>query len=48
MILTAPITLPSTGIQSFFAWYLGNRTDEGVDARTTYHMIAAMFSTSTC
>jgi len=44
MILTAPITLPSTGIQAFFAWYLGNRTDEGVDARTTYHMLAAMFS----
>jgi hypothetical protein len=44
MILTAPITIPSTGIQAFFAWYLGNRTDEGVDARTTYHMLAAMFS----
>jgi hypothetical protein len=44
MILTAPITLPSTGIQAFFAWHLGNRTDEGVDARTTHHMLAAMFS----
>jgi len=44
MLITAPIVLPSTGVQAFFAWYLGNRTDEGVDARTTYHMIAAMFS----
>lgn len=44
MAATAPITIPSTGIQAFFAWYLGDRTDEGVDARTTYHMLAAMFS----
>jgi hypothetical protein len=44
MLITAPVVLPSTGVQAFFAWYLGNRTDEGVDARTTYHMIAAMFS----
>jgi hypothetical protein len=44
MIITSPVVLPSSGVQAFFAWYLGNRTDEGVDARTTYHMIAAMFS----
>ena len=44
MILMSPITLPSTGIQAFFAWYLGDRTDEGIDARTTYHFLAAMFS----
>ena len=44
MILMSPITLPSTGFQAFFAWYLGNRTDEGIDARTTYHFLAAMFS----
>jgi 1-acyl-sn-glycerol-3-phosphate acyltransferase len=44
MILSSPITLPSTGIQAFFAWYLGDRTDEGIDARTTYHFLAAMFS----
>ena len=44
MILMSPITLTSTGIQAFFAWYLGDRTDEGIDARTTYHFLAAMFS----
>jgi hypothetical protein len=44
MILMSPITLPSTGFQAFFAWYLGDRTDEGIDARTTYHFLAAMFS----
>ena len=26
------------------AWWLGDRTDEGIDARTTYHLLAAMFS----
>ena len=44
MILLSPIALPSTGIQAFFAWYLGDRTDEGLDARTTYHFLAGMFS----
>ena len=44
MILVSPISIPSTGLQAFLAWYFGDRTDEGVDARTTYHMLAAMFS----
>ena len=44
MILAAPITIPSTGVQAFFAWYMGDRTDEGIDARTTYHFLAGMFS----
>ena len=44
MALCAPITFTSTGIQALFAWYLGNKTDEGIDARTTYHMIAALIS----
>ena len=44
MALAAPITIPSTGIQAFFAWYMGDRTDEGIDARTTYHFLAGMFS----
>ena len=44
MILMSPITIPSTGIQAFFAWYLGDRTDEGIETRTTYHFLAAMFS----
>jgi len=44
MALSAPITIPSTGVQAFFAWYMGDRTDEGIDARTTYHFLAGMFS----
>jgi|TARA_B110000263_G_scaffold250186_1_gene271356 1-acyl-sn-glycerol-3-phosphate acyltransferase len=44
MALAAPVTIPSTGIQAFLAWYMGDRTDEGVDARTTYHFLAGMFS----
>jgi len=44
MIATSPIVIPSTGIQAAVAWYFGDRTDEGIDARTTYHMLAAMFS----
>ena len=44
MTLVSPISIPSTGLQAFFAWYFGDRTDEGIDARTTYHMLAAMFS----
>lgn len=44
MLIAAPLTLVSTGAQATLAWYLGDRTDEGVDARTTYHMLAAMFS----
>jgi len=44
MTLAAPVTIPSTGTQAFFAWYLGDRTDEGIDARTTYHFLAGMFS----
>ena len=42
--ITAPITIPSTGIQAFIAWYFGDRTDEGIDARTSFHMLAGMFS----
>lgn len=44
MTFLAPITFTSTGIQALIAWYLGNKTDEGIDARTTYHMIAALIS----
>ena len=44
MILFSPITFYSTGIQTLLAWYLGNNTDEGIDARTTYHMVAALIS----
>ena len=44
MILSSPISIPSSGMQAFLALYLGDRTDEGIDARTTYHMMAAIFS----
>ena len=44
MLIAAPVTIPSTGIQASLAWFMGNRTDEGVDARTTYHFLAGMFS----
>ena len=44
MVIASPITLPSTGIQAFLARYLGDRTDEGIDARTTFHFLAGMFS----
>lgn len=43
-IAVSPLVLISTGCQAFLAWFLGDRTDEGVDARTTYHLLAAMFS----
>ncbi len=38
------ISIPSTGIQAILAWYLGNNSDEGIDARTTHHMFAVFFS----
>tara|TARA_B110000495_G_C23014285_1_gene600370 strand:- start:1231 stop:2178 length:948 start_codon:yes stop_codon:yes gene_type:complete len=44
MSLFAPLSLTSTGIQAFLAWFMGNKTDEGIDARTSYHMIATIIS----
>ena len=44
MILTSPISIPSSGFQAFLGLYFGDRTDEGIDARTTYHMMAVIFS----
>jgi hypothetical protein len=44
MLLASPITIPSTGLQAFVAWYAGDRTDEGLDARTTHHMLGAGLS----
>jgi len=44
MALASPISIPSTGIQTVLAWYLGNNSDEGIDARTTHHMFAVFFS----
>ena len=44
MLLTAPITIPTTGLQALVGWYTGDRSDEGIDARTTHHMIGAILS----
>jgi len=44
MMMASFISIPSTGIQSIIAWYLGNNSDEGIDARTTHHMFAVFFS----
>jgi len=44
MALAAPVTIPTTGAQALLAWYMGDKTDEGIDARTTYHFLAGFFS----
>ena len=44
MVMASFISIPSTGIQSIIGWYLGNNSDEGIDARTTHHMFAIFFS----
>ena len=41
-ILSAPLTLIGSGLMIFFGKVLGDRTDEGLDARTTYHLLASM------
>jgi len=43
MLLSAPLavfTLP----QALLAWYIGNNSDEGLDARSTFHILAVTFS----
>ena len=44
MMIAAPLSIPSTGIQALLGRYLGDNSDEGIDARTTHHMFAAFFS----
>ncbi len=44
MLITLPITLPSSGIQWALAKYMAESSDEGLDSRTTYFMLAGMFS----
>lgn len=44
MLFATPVFVLSTFPQALLAWWLGDRTDEGIDARTTYHLMAAMFS----
>ena len=41
-ILAAPLTLFGSGLMIVIAKVLGDNTDEGLDARTTYHFLAAM------
>ena len=43
MAALLPIFIASLSIQMSLGRYLGDRTDEGVDARTTYQFLAAMF-----
>ena len=43
-LMTAPIVVVSSGIQSLAGWYQGDHSDEGIDARTTHHMIGAVLS----
>ena len=44
IFVSSPLFVLGTFPQAFIAWWLGDRTDEGIDARTTYHLLAAMFS----
>jgi hypothetical protein len=44
ILLLLPITLPSSGMQTCLAYFLANNTDEGLDARTSYFLLASMFS----
>ena len=39
-----PVFLLSMGVQSTLGFVKGNSTDEGVDARTTYHFVFALFA----
>ena len=41
-ILSMPFTLAGSGLMIFAGKVLGDRTDEGLDARTTYHLLASM------
>ena len=44
MLVASPISIISTGLQALVAVVFAERTDEGIDARTTYYLLAAMFS----
>ena len=44
MISTLPITLPSSGFQWGLAKVMAESSDEGLDSRTSYFMLAGMFS----
>ena len=42
----SPLFILSMGIQIFFGQILGNNTDEGLDARTTFHLLTALFGST--
>ena len=44
MLLATPLSFISTGLQATLAWYLGNNSDEGIDARTTHHFLGIFLS----
>ena len=41
-ILATPLTLIGSGVMIFLGKVMGDLTDEGLDARTTYHLLASM------
>lgn len=44
IIAMLPITIPSSGPQWALARFMAEGSDEGLDSRTSYYMLAAMFS----
>jgi hypothetical protein len=44
MLATLPIAIPSSGLQWGIAKSMAEDSDEGLDSRTSYFMLAAMFS----
>ena len=47
MLFATPLSFISTGFQATLAWYLGNNSDEGIDARTTHHFLGVFLSIMT-
>ena len=44
MIGTSPIAIPANIVLSSIAKYMAEAGDEGIDSRTTYFLLAGMFS----
>lgn len=42
----SPFFVLSMGLQIFFGQIMGNTTDEGLDARTTFHLLTALFGST--
>jgi len=45
-IALSPFFVLSMGLQIFFGQIMGNTTDEGLDARTTFHLLTALFGST--